>query len=87
MKENIVSLKDENGNKKDYRILFDIESFEDNKRYLIYTDDSKTKTGEIKVYASTYVLSKSGNITKLKPISSKEELFFVEKILSSIEGE
>lgn len=87
MKENVISLKDKNGKKKDYRILFDIESYEDNKNFIIYTDDSKTKDGEIKVYASTYSISKSGNMTKLKPISDKEELDFIEKILSSIEGE
>ena len=85
MKDNTLTLKDKNGKKKEYRILFDIESVEENKNFVIYTDDSKEKDGEIKAYASTYEKSKSGNMTKLKPVKTKDEFDFIDKILDSLQ--
>lgn len=87
MKENTLTIKDKKGNKKEYRILFNIESFEEEKNYVICTDDTKTKNGEINIHALTYVLSPAGNMTKLKHIESKEEYDFIEKILKSLESE
>ena len=87
MKENILTLKDKNGKKKEYRILFNIESVEENKNYAIYTDDTENENGEKNVYVLTYTLSASGNMTKLKPLENKEEYEFIEKILSSLESE
>ena len=63
----------------------DIESTVEKINYVIYTDESKNKNGEIKAYASTYELSPKGNMTKLKPVIMKEEFDFIEKILSSLE--
>lgn len=85
MKNNYISLKDKNGKKKDYRILFNIESSNDKLNYIIYTDESKTKSGDIKAYASSYELSDAGNMTKLKKISKKEDFEFIEKILESLQ--
>ena len=53
--------------------------------YVIYTDDETNKKGETICYASTYVRSSKGNMTKLKPVIMKEEFDFIEKILSSLE--
>ena len=85
MKNNYISLKDKNGKKKDYRILFNIESSVDKINYVIYTDDTKTKEGEVKAYASTYELSDAGNMTKLKKVNKKEDYEFIEKILESLQ--
>ena len=93
MKNNTLTLKDEteqasmgdNGEKKDYRILLDIEDTTNKINYVIYTDDETNKKGETICYASTYVRSSKGNMTKLKPVIMKEEFDFIEKILSSLE--
>lgn len=85
MKDNFLTLKDKKGNKKEYRILLDIESTVEKINYVIYTDESKNKNGEIKAYASTYELSPKGNMTKLKPVKSVEEFEFIQKILNSLE--
>ncbi len=84
MKDNYLTLKDKKGNKKEYRILLNIEC-DNNINYVIYTDDKKTKDGDIKAYASSYVLSDKGNMTKLKQVENKDELDFIEKILDSLE--
>jgi len=87
MKDNSLTLKDENGKKHDYRILLDIEDTNEKKNYVVYTDEKKDKNGDIICYASTYVLSKKGNMTKMKPVSSDEEFNFLSKILGSLESE
>ncbi len=83
MKDNYLTLKDTKGNKKEYRILLNIES-NDNLNYVIYTDDKKSQDGNIKAYASSYILSEKGNMTRLKNVENKEELDFIEKILDSL---
>ncbi len=85
MKDNYLTMKDKNGKKREYRILLDIEDTTKKVNYVIYTDDKKNKDGSIKAYASTYILSEKGNMTKLKPVSSIEEFDFIEKILDSLE--
>ena len=71
MKDNLITLKDSKGKKHDYRILLDIEDKNSKLNYIIYTDESKDKEGNVICYASTYVLSDKGNITKLKSITDK----------------
>ena len=83
MEKNLLTLKDKNGNKIKCRILFNIEC--DDINYVIYTEDKKNKSGEIISYASRYVLSEKGNMTKLKPVTNREEFDFISKILSSLE--
>ena len=85
MKDNYLTMKDKNGKKREYRILLDIEDTTKKVNYVIYTDDKKNKDGSIKAYASNYILSEKGNMTKLKPVSSIEEFDFIEKILDSLE--
>lgn len=85
MKDNTLTLKDKNGEKKDYRILLDIEDTTNKINYCLYTDDEINDKGETICYAATYVRSAKGNMTKLKPVIMKEEFDFIEKILSSLE--
>ncbi len=81
MKNNFLSLKDENGNKKDYRILLNIES---DKNFVIYTDETKNENGDIKAYISTYELSSKGNMTKFKPVTDESEFDDISRILNSL---
>ncbi len=84
MKDNYLTLKDKKGNKKEYRILLNIECDNDI-NFVIYTDDKKTKDGDITAYASSYVISEKGNMTKLKEVKNKDEIDFIKKILESLE--
>ena len=63
-----------------------IENTSNDVNYLIYTDDTKNKDGNIKAYVSTYILSDKGNMTKFKELETQEEYEFIEKILYSLEG-
>ncbi len=85
MKNNYLTLKDKKGKKKDYRVLLDIKDTSSKLNYLIYTDDKKNSDGSIIAYASSYVLSDKGNITKMKAISSDEEFKILSNILESLE--
>lgn len=85
MKDNYIKLKSENGDIKDYRILLNIENTNNSLNYLVYTNDTKTKDGSLKVYVSTYVLNDKGNMIKFKPVETKEEYDFIDKILKSLE--
>lgn len=85
MKDNYITLKDKNGKSKEYRILLNISDTTNEVNYLVYTNDIKTSNGELKVFASTYILSEKGNMTKFKPVEMKEEFDFIEKILKCLE--
>ena len=86
MKDNYLTLKDKKGNKKEYRILLNIEDTTNDVNYVVYTDERKNSDGSVKCYASTYILSDKGNMTKFKPVEMKEEFEFIEKIFNSLEG-
>lgn len=84
MKDNIIKLKDKNGKTKEYRVILDIENNSTKLNYVIYTEDKKDKNGSIIAYASSYILSDKGNMTKLKPLETEEEYSFINEILSSL---
>ena len=73
MKDNYITLKDKEGNKKEYRILMNIEETSNDVNYLVYTDDSINDNGELNVSVSSYVLSDKGNMTKFRELETKEE--------------
>ena len=85
MKNNYLTLKDKTGKKREYRILFDVKETSNNLNYIVYTDDKKDDNGIVSCYASSYVLSDKGNMTKLKPLENDEDFNFIERILSSLE--
>ncbi len=87
MKDNYITLKDNNGKKHEYRILLDIEDTNSKVNYVIYTNEDKNDNNDLICYASSYVLSDKGNMTKLKPISTEEEFDFIGRILESLESE
>ena len=49
MKDNYITLKDKEGNKKEYRVLMNIEETSNDVNYLVYTDDSINDNGELNV--------------------------------------
>ena len=72
---------------KDNSLLLTVEDTNEKKNYVLYTDENKNKNGDVICYASSYVLSKKGNITKLKPVTENEEFDFLSKVLGSLESE
>ena len=65
--------------------LFTFESEETKKQYVVYTDNSKDKDGNVRVFASIYEVTETGN--RLLPIKSDKEWKVIETILESIQEE
>jgi uncharacterized protein YrzB (UPF0473 family) len=76
---------DEKGKEIECEPLFTFESEETNKQYVVYTDNTKDKNGNIRVFASIYEVTDKGN--KLLPIKSDKEWKVIEMILESIKEE
>ncbi len=85
IKENELILKDENGNEMHYEIIATVASKENNKNYVVFTDNSLDEDGCIITYASIY--DPTGNDKKLYPIETEEEWDFVEKLLANLDNE
>lgn len=84
IKENELILKDENGKEMKYEILATVESKENNKNYVVFTDNSLDEDGCIITYASIY--DPTGEDKKLYPIESEEEWDFIEKLLANLDS-
>ena len=76
---------DEKGKEVECEPLFTFESEETKKNYVVYTDNSRDKDGNIRVFASIYEVTDKGN--KLLPIKSEKEWKVIETILESIQEE
>ncbi len=79
----VFTIKDENGIEKECEVLFTFDSKETNKSYIVYTDQSKSKDGSLKVFANIY--DKNGNNKNLFPIETEEEWNTIESILAKLE--
>lgn len=66
-------------------ILFTFDSEETKKSYIVYTDNSYDKDGNIQVYASIYD-PKQDN-PKLDPIETEQEWKIIETILNTLQEE
>ena len=65
--------------------LFTFESEETGKKYVVYTDHSLDKSGNVRVFASIYNVTEKGQ--ELLPIKSEKEWKVIETILESIQEE
>lgn len=88
MKENMINnslftIKNENGETVQCEVIFTFESPETKKDYIVYTDNTKTEDGSIRVYANSY--DKTGADKTLLPIESDEEWNTIESILAKLE--
>ena len=61
------------------------ESEETKKQYVVYTDNSKDKDGNVRVFASIYKLNDKGG--ELLPIKTDKEWKVIETILETIQQE
>lgn len=81
--KNTFKVKNEKGEEVTCEVLFTFDSEETKKSYIVYTDNTTDKDGNVRVYASIY---KPDSETKeLLPIESEREWKIVETILESIQ--
>lgn len=83
-KRNFIAI-DDKGRKVECEPLFTFESEETGKNYVVYTDNSKDKDGNVRVFASIYNMTEKGG--QLLPIKSEKEWKVIETILQSIQEE
>lgn len=76
---------DEHGKEIECEPLFTFESEETKKQYVVYTDNSKDKDGNVRVFASIYKLNDKGG--ELLPIKTDKEWKVIETILETIQEE
>jgi len=78
-------IKNNKGEQIECEPLFTFESEETKKNYIVYTDNTTDKDGNVKVYASIYNITDKGR--ELLPIKSEKEWKVIETILESIQEE
>lgn len=78
-------IKDEKGKDVECEVLFTFESDETNKSYMVYTDYTKDKEGNTRVYASIY--DPKEEEPNLQPIETEKEWKIVETILNQLQDE
>lgn len=76
---------DEHGKYVECEPLFTFESEETKKQYVVYTDNTKDKDGNVRVFASIYKMNNKGG--ELLPIKTDKEWKVIETILESIQEE
>lgn len=70
-----------------YEVLFTFESEETGKKYIVYTDDTTDDAGNVKVYASTYIIEgDQGDKYNLSPIETDKEWKVIETILNELQA-
>lgn len=82
MEENKFKIIDKKGKEIEFEVLFTFESDETKKNYMVYTDNTKDKDGNTKVYASVFVPDKEP--LELLPVETEREWKVIETILESI---
>ncbi len=82
-KNRYFTITDKDGNTIEYEILFTFDSEETSKSYIVFTDNTFDKDGNIITYAANY--DKTGEVLELQDIETEEEWNLIENLLASIE--
>lgn len=80
MEQELIIVKDENGNEIEYESLFRFELAESDKQYIVYTDKN-SEPGKEKIYAAIYQPNEE---VKLKNIETEKELKLVENVFNMV---
>ena len=85
--EEVMTFKvvNDEGKEVECEVLFTFESDETKKNYMVYTDNTKDKDGNTKVYASVFEPDKEP--LELLPVETEREWKVIETILESIQEE
>ena len=84
--KNTFTVINEEGKEVVCSVLFTFDSDETKKSYIVYTDNTKDKQGNIQVYASIYDPKQEDNM-ELLPIETDKEWKVIETILDSLQEE
>lgn len=85
MEQNSFTIIDDEGHEVKYDVLFTFQSEETNKDYIVYTDNSKDKEGNVQVYASIYHPKEAQ--PRLEAIETEQEWKIIDTILKTIQEE
>lgn len=87
MDQEVMTFKviSDEGKEIECEVLFTFESDETKKNYMVYTDNTKDKDGNTRVYASVFVPNKEP--LELLPVETEREWKVIETILESIQDE
>ena len=85
MEKNTFTVINDEGREIVCEVLFTFDSDETKKSYIVYTDNTKDKNGNIQVYASTF--DPEGKTEDLNPIETEKEWKVIETILESLQEE
>lgn len=82
-KDGILTIRNENGEQKNYHILvtFDIEV--KNKSYVLYTDYSKNENGDLRVFVSIY--NKYDEDDKLEEVVEQDEIDVIDEYIEKLQ--
>lgn len=83
MEKNQFTIIAEDGKELVFDVLFTFDSEETKKSYIVYTDNTKDETGNIKVYASTYKPDDPDD--GLRNIETQKEWTVIETILNTLQ--
>lgn len=83
--KSVFKVLGEDGKEIECEVLFTFESDETKKNYIVYTDNTTDKDGNVKVYASVY--DPNNDKPDLQPIETEREWKIIETILESIQEE
>ncbi|EEO9264074.1 TPA_asm: hypothetical protein GEG69_06705 [Listeria monocytogenes] len=81
--ENIIWITNEEGKEEAYEILFDFDSEDFDKSYVLYFPAVKGEDEEIEILASSYIQDEEGKQGQLKPVETDEEWDMIEEILAT----
>ena len=73
-----IKIKNNNGESKEFDVLFTFESENTKKKYVTYTDYEKDEEGNLKCYSGYF----KGE--KLLPVTTQEELTIIDETLKTI---
>ena len=82
MKDDILEIEDENGNLKEYNILFKFDELDSNEHYVVYTDYSTDEDGNVDIKARQYV-DNNGKLD-LSEIKHQEVKDYIKEKLSEL---
>jgi len=82
-KDGVLKIINEEGQEKEYYILFTFDSEETNKSYVVYTDYSRNEENDIRVFSSSY--NPNDETNKLDPVIEEKELYTINNLLKGIE--
>ncbi|WP_163652977.1 DUF1292 domain-containing protein [Listeria sp. PSOL-1] len=80
---NIITIVNEEGVEEQFEILFDFDSDEFGKSYVLYFPAGASEDEEIEIMASSYIQDEDGTQGRLEPVETDEEWDMIEEILAT----